>query len=143
MEKQLPYITAALLCEKVLEEKNGTLSIIHIADKLNYRIEGLPEGFKPAIALTGLIALKSGPVVGDHTVKITVERPGGERKEVASIPFKLLGKDQGQNVILNITLGIEQEGVYWFDVFFDEDLLTRMPLMIVQEQAQTPQELKI
>jgi hypothetical protein len=142
MEKQLPYIQAALLCEKILQEMNGSLSIINIADKLNYRTQGFPEGFKPAINLTGLLALKSGPIVGDHTVKVVVENPRGERKEIFSKAFNFLGKDHGQNVILNLTLGIAQDGIYWFDVFFEEDLLTRISLIVAQEQEQMSPEPK-
>lgn len=138
MDKPRPYITAALLCERVLEEKNGSLSAIRIADRLEYRLEGAPEGLKPAIAVSGLVCLKSGPVVGDHTVRMIVERPGGDRKEAYSFPVKLLGKDHGQNLIMNISLGIEREGLYWFDLLFDEDLLTRIPLMVVQQQEQIP-----
>jgi hypothetical protein len=142
MEKLLPYIQAALLCEKVLQETNGSLSIIHIADKLEYRAEGYPPGYKPAIILTGLLALKSGPVVGNHAVKVVVENPVGERREISSTSFEFLGKDHGQNIILNLTLGIAQDGIYWFDVFFDEDLLTRIPLIVAQGQEQKPQEPK-
>ncbi len=142
MDKPHPYITAALLCDKVLEEKNGTLSAMRIADRMEYRLEGVPEGLKPMISICGLVCLKSGPVVGDHTLKVIVEKPGGDRKEAYSLPLKLMGKDHGQNVIMNIALGIEQEGLYWFDVLFDEDLLTRIPLMVVQQQAQVPQEKK-
>jgi hypothetical protein len=142
MEKSLPYIQAALLCEKILQQMNGSLSIINIADKLGYRTEGFPPGYKPALVLTGLVALKSGPIVGDHTVKVVVENPRGERKEIFSNVFNFLGKDHGQNVILNLTLGIVQDGIYWFDVFFEEDLLTRIPLIVAQELEQTSQEPK-
>ena len=142
MEKSLPHIQAALLCEKILQEMNGSLSIIHIADKLGYRTQGFPPGYKPAVNLTGLLALKSGSVVGDHTVRVVVENPAAERKEIFSTPLNFLGKDHGQNLILNLTLGIVQDGTYWFDVFFDEDLLTRIPLIIAQEQEEKSQEPK-
>ena len=142
MEKPLPYIQAALLCEKILQEADGSLSIIRIADKLGYRVEGFPPGYKPAIVLTGLVALKSGPIVGDHAVKVVVENPAGERKEILSTPFKFLGKDHGQNIILNLAIGIAQDGIYWFDVFCDEDLLTRIPLIIAQEREEKSQEPK-
>ncbi len=140
MDKPRPYITAALLCERVLQEKDGTLSVIRIADRVEYRLQGAPEGVKPIIGISGLVCLKSGPVMGDHTVRVVVERPGGDRKEAYSLPVKLLGKDHGQNVSMNIALGIEQEGLHWFDVLFDEDLLTRIPLMVVQRQEQRQEQ---
>jgi hypothetical protein len=132
MDQQRPYITAALLCEKVLHEKDESLSLIRIADKIQYRLDGpaLPAGLKPMISLHGLVSLKSGPVVGEHRVVVVIQRPAGDRKEVAGYDVKFLGEDQGQNVILNISLGIEQDGLYWFDVLFDGEVLTRIPLMI-------------
>ena len=51
------------------------------------------------------------------------------------MPLKLMGKDQGQNVILNIGLGVEMDGLYWFDVVLDDDLLTRVPLTITRTEA--------
>jgi hypothetical protein len=145
MEKPRPYLTAAMLCEKVLEEKNGTLSVIRIADRLGYQLPifppgvPMPEGIRAAAQLSGLICLKSGPVTGDHSLSIIVENPVGDRKQVFVFPLKLEGKDQGQNVVLNMALGIEHDGLYWFDVLFDGEVLTRIPLTVVQESAPVPQ----
>ncbi|MGA3054790.1 MAG: hypothetical protein ABSD63_11330 [Candidatus Korobacteraceae bacterium] len=139
-----PYVTAALLCERVLIEKDGTLSLVRIVDRIQYRIEGegLPKDIRPIINIQGVVSLKSGPATGDHTIKIVIERPNGERKEVVLFPAKLLGKDQGVNLVLNINLSIDQDGLHWFDVLFDDGLLlTRIPLMVMplQKEAQPGQ----
>jgi hypothetical protein len=146
MDKPRPYVTAALLCETVLQEKDESLTLVRIADKIQYQLQGigvaLPQGVKPVVNIQGLVSVKAGPVIGDHVIKIVVERPDGDRKEAAVFPIKFLGKDQGQNMVLNIGLGIEQDGLYWFDVVFDEDVLTRIPLMITPILAQTLPEKK-
>jgi hypothetical protein len=139
MDKPLPYVTAALLCERVLHEKDETLSLVRVIDRLQYAV---PEGIKPMIQIQGLVSVKSGLVTGDHTIKIIAEKPKGDRKEVVNFPVKLLGKDQGQNLILNIGLGIEQDGLHWFDVLFDGELLTRIPLMVTPLPEETPKEKK-
>ncbi len=133
-----PYVTAALLCEKVLQEKDETLTLVRVADRIQYRIQGqgLPEGIRPAVNIQGLVSLKSGPVTGDHRIRIVTERPNGDRKEAVAFPVKFLGKDQGQNLILNLTLGVDQDGLYWFDVMFDEELVTRIPLMVIPLEEQ-------
>ncbi len=90
------------------------------------------------VGLQGLVSIKSGSVTGEHTIKIFAQKPDGtNRKEVFAFPVVLLGKDQGQNLILNINLGIDQDGLYWFDVMFDDELLTRIPLMVTPLPAQT------
>jgi hypothetical protein len=140
--KPRPYIIAALLCEKILEEKDGSLTIVRIADRIEWEIVGAgqtpaAQGIRPTISITGLLSLKSGPVKGEFPVQIKVVKPNGElMKEVFSCSIKLLGGDHGQNTIINISLAAEQEGLHWFDVYFDDDLLTRIPLMVVKRQQQ-------
>src|SRR5262249_1182585 len=96
-----------------------------------YRFEGpMPEGVKPAVNIQALIALKSGPVTGDHVISLSLHKPNGEHKEVFSAPFKFLGKDQGQNVIAGITIAVQEHHLYWMDVQFDGEVLTRVPLMV-------------
>ena len=135
MDKPRPYVSA-LLCEKILQEKDESLTLVRVADRLQYRIEGkgLPEGIKPMIAINGLVSLKAGPVVGDHTVKIVGEKPNGERKELHSMSVNLMGKEHVTNIILNMGIGIDQDGLYWFDVVFDDEVLTRMPLLVTPAQ---------
>lgn len=144
MDKARPYLTAAFLCEKVLQEKDGSVSAIRIVDRMTYRVEGLPTGLdlRPAIPLSFLIAIKSGPVTGTHTVKLLVEKPNGDRKEVFSHLMEFIGREQGQNFIVNFALGTEQDGLYWFDVVFDEEVLSRTPLTVEQQPSQTPPEQK-
>jgi Family of unknown function (DUF6941) len=142
MDKPRPYLLAAVLCEKVLQEKDDTLTVVRIVDRLQYRIEGpgLPAGTKPTISIKGLIALRSGPVIGKHPIKIVGEKPDGTRKDLYITHIEFLGRDHGQNIILNLAIGIDQDGLYWFDVFFDEDLLTRIPLIVTPLSAQESEE---
>lgn len=135
-----PYVTAALLCERILHEKDESLTVVRIADRIQYQMQGqgLPEGVKPLVTIQGLVSVKSGPVTGDHKIRIIAEKPNGDRKESAVFPVKFLGKDQGQNLILNMHVGVDQDGLYWFDVMFDDELLTRIPLVIIPLQGQEP-----
>jgi hypothetical protein len=136
MDKPRPYIGAALLCENVLEEKSGVLSVIHITDRLEYEVKGIPQGHKPIILIKGLLALRSGPVKGSFRIHINVLRPNGELKGEPFIAplITLLGGDHGANIILNMQFAIEEEGLHWFDIYFEDELLTRIPLMVVQKQ---------
>lgn len=136
-DSPLPYVTAALFCERILQEKDDTLSVMRVADKLTLQVPpgGFPEGIKPAIPVIFFLSLKSGPVVGQRNVTIRAIKPGGRpAKEVQTLPINFLGQDQGQNYIVNIMLGVEEFGLYWFEVVFDEQVLTRTPLMIVQQE---------
>lgn len=133
----LPFVTAALLCEKVLEEKNGTLSVVRIADRLEVETIGIPEEVKPLVNVEGLISIKSGPVVGTFDVAIVGRNPKGESKQLFRQAFEFKGNDQGQNIILRFAMAFMYEGLHWFDVLFDGQLLTTIPLMLVQAQKPT------
>lgn len=135
--ENLPYLTAALLCDKVLEEKNGTLSVMRIIDRLEFQVADVPEinkpGIKPAIPISGLISIKSGPMVGKAKISLDGVRPSGAKKRLMTYELDLKGGDHGQNIVVNMALGVEEEGLHWFEVLVGETVLTKIPLMIVRK----------
>jgi hypothetical protein len=142
-KRPLPYLAAALLCDRVLEGKDGSLTLVRIVDRveLQYPKGGLPEGVRPQLQISGLVSIKSGPLKGDFALTINLVRPTGDVSEnTLSWPVKLLGEDQGQNLVLSMTLILKEEGLHWFDVFFEGELLTRIPLMVVRGQSETQTE---
>jgi hypothetical protein len=38
------------------------------------------------------------------------------------------------NLVLNINMVVDQEGVYWFEVHLEDQLLTRIPLRILYQR---------
>jgi len=139
MEEPMPYLIAALLCERVIEEKDGSLSIIRLADKITITIPAETTlRPKPVIALTGLVSLKGGDFSGKGTLSIIKINPKGEREPPKSQPalIDLKGAEQGINTILRMEIGVEQEGVHWFEVLFNNHMLTRIPLTVVYKQVE-------
>lgn len=136
-ESSGPYLVAALLCEKVLQEKDETISIIRMIDRITLTISALgsPETIpSTTINLSALIALKSGSARGRGTVKLRVELPSGLKLPDQLLPVLFEGDDRGVNLIVAINMIIDQEGIYWFDVLLDERLLTRVPLRILYQR---------
>jgi hypothetical protein len=141
-----PYLTAALLCERVLQEVDGSLSVIRIADKITLQMQappGLqqvppPDGIQPIVPLfqlSCLIGLKSGQFVGEGTLRLKFIAPSGNiQGPPIEFKVKMLGNDQGQNVIVTIIVGAHEEGLYWVHVTLDEAELTRIPLMVVRSE---------
>jgi hypothetical protein len=135
-----PYLSAALLCEKVLREGDGVLSIIRIVDRLiQSAVVGPdePEEMPPfPVNLTVVLVLKSGSARGRHSVRVTVEAPSGElMPQEASLPVLLEGEERGVNLLLNLGFMAEHEGLYWFNVYFgtQDVLLTRIPLRVIYQ----------
>jgi Family of unknown function (DUF6941) len=139
-ENSGPYLNAAVICEKVLQEKDETLSIIRMIDRFNVTVSALgsPENLPPIpLNLAVLISLKSGKAKGRSTVKLRIEMHSGLKLPDQLLPVLFEGEDRGVNLILNLNLVIDQEGVYWFDVLLEEQLLTRIPLRTVYQRIGT------
>ncbi len=139
-ENSGPYLNAAVICEKVLQEKDETLSVIRMIDRFNVTVSALgsPENLPPIpLNLTVLISLKSGKARGRSTVKLRIESPSGLKLPDQLLPVLFEGEDRGVNLVMNLNLVIDQEGVYWFDVLLEEKLLTRMPLRTVYQRIGT------
>lgn len=136
-----PFLAAALFCERVIEDKEGVLTLVRIVDRVvNTAIGSGTPSVMPAarISLNLLLAFKSGDARGRHDVQIHAEEPSGLRKTVAhtmSIFFE--GEDRGANLIVNLSFEAPQEGLYWFDIFLDDVRVTRIPLRLVYQRQET------
>lgn len=128
-----PYIQAACFCEMILEDKTGVLSLLRIIDTLNHsaQVSDLSEPMQPfTFVLKFVLMLKSGEARGRHMIKIVPELPSGELREPVTIPAHLNGEDSGQNVVADLAFEFTLEGLYWFNVYFDEELITALPIRI-------------
>ncbi len=132
-----PYLVVAALCEKVLQEASGVLSLIRIVDRMTISTQGVgaPEEMPPGtVSITAVISLKSGQARGSDSVMIRLERPSGVKTQIGTFPVFFEGEDRGSNIIFDLALFVEEQGLYWFDVLIGDRLLTRMPLRIVYQR---------
>jgi len=132
-EKNGPYLAMAVLCEKVLNEKDGVLSAIRIIDKIVHTIAGkeVPDHFPGGtFILNALISFKSGERGGKFKLRFIPSTPSGEKMAEFSGPLVLEEKGKSANVIINMNLQFKEIGLYWFDLYLDDNLITRIPLHI-------------
>jgi hypothetical protein len=136
-----PHVAMGLICEKVLEEKDGVLTIVRVIDRLNIQVMGagaqssIPAGVQ--YTLTLVVSLKSGDARGRNTLGIWPELPSGERLPRRDMAVHFEGEDRGINAVFQIGLPVAQEGLYWFDVLLGDQVLTRIPLRIVYQPIET------
>jgi len=139
--EQGPYIQMAGLCEQVIEDKTGALSLIRVIDTLTHteaRPDAPTEMPPVTYPMKMVIMLKSGRARGRHELKITPELPSGEAKPPFTRSIQLEGEERGANTIINMVFRFTMEGLYWFNVYFDDSLLTRIPLRIKYNRIVTP-----
>ncbi|MGH2732190.1 MAG: DUF6941 family protein [Actinomycetota bacterium] len=138
---QGPHVAMAVICERVLQEQDGVLSIIRVIDRIIHSRSGpdVPTEMPPVeFNLTILVTLKSGAARGRRTIKIRPETPAGVQLQENELPILFEGEERGTNLIINVGLKAEYEGLYWFDVLLDDNtLLTRIPLRIIYQPQRT------
>jgi len=135
-----PYLKAAIFCEKVLREADGVMSFIRAVDRVTVTATGpdAPDTMpKMPYSITAVISLTSGQSRGRHEVKIEPEEPSGLKKKPFLATVQMEGEDRGANVVLNMQYTFEMEGLYWFYVYLDDTLLTKMPFRVMYARVST------
>jgi hypothetical protein len=133
-----PHVSAALICEKVLMEAGNIPSFIRVVDRFTIpKFTGLPAGVQlpqQVVQFSFVVILKAGDLgSGSHKLKIRFQKPDGSYvspDQELSIFFQG-GDDNGVMHTLPVGLPAPEEGLHWFEVYFEDQLLTRTPLRIL------------
>ena len=139
-----PHLSVAFLCEKVLIERDGVFSIIRVVDRFTIPVFGVvPPGVQippPVIQAAMVVGLKAGSVAtGQYNVRIRGIKPdGGQFLETNAQMFFPGGEDAGVLAPIPVVISNPEQGLYWFDVYFEEALLTRIPMRVLHQVAVLP-----
>lgn len=132
-----PHLSTAVLCETVLQESNGVLSLIRIVDRVTQTVvdPNAPEEMPPVVLnFKAVISFKSGEARGSYSVKLRPQDPSGQQLPSLDTPIHFEGEgDRGQNLIIDFRFRAEMAGLYWVDVLFEDDLITRMPMRVIYQ----------
>ena len=132
--EQGPYLSAALLCEKVLVEKDEVKSAIRIIDRVNRSAVGPnpPTEMAPfEYELTLLLKFKSGRARGLHSVKIQPVKPSGELMQELINNVLFEGEeDRGVDIVGNVRFRFEETGIYWIHIYLNDTRVTQIPLRV-------------
>lgn len=133
-----PYLKTAVFCEGVIEGKDGVLSLIRVIDRLTITAAGSETPSEmPSFPrqLKMVLMFVSGRAKGSHDVEIRMDRPDAEVKPVWSGTVFLEGEDRGANIVVEMQLTFELQGLYWFGVYFDGGLMARVPFRVIYQRA--------
>jgi hypothetical protein len=130
-----PWVNVAAFCEKVLIERDSVVSAIRIVDVVMVP-DDAPRG--AAIPLSVLVVLRAGDFIGDAQVSLMLEEPDGTRKPFPEKwPVMFPGNEQGGvNLVVNFALAVQTLGLYWVEIIWNDEILTRIPLKLVRALAQ-------
>jgi hypothetical protein len=129
------HLAMAVFCEKVLREADNVLSIIRVIDRFNV-VGATPEMVPTVLPFMILVSFKSGFLRGKQLLAIRPKGPNKEDLPQMAFPMLFEGDDdRGNALAAQINFVANQEGLYWFDVHLNEELVTRMPLRVAYQQA--------
>ncbi len=134
-----PYLKFGVLCDRVLEEKDGVLSLVRVTDRLIVTAEGakvpseMPQG---QIILTIAMGWTGG--LGNHEAKIRIIMPGGDQWESQTMPFFLDSLDRGHNITAKTTLTVKQQGLYWVEFLLNGKVKSRVPWRVIYQRVELP-----
>lgn len=134
-----PYLKAAAICSDVIEGKDGVLSLIRIIDRLTITAAGSgPPSDMPAARYPLILVLMfvSGRARGSHSVAIKMEQPDTTTRDCWTGSVFLEGEDRGANVVIRLEADFPLEGLYWFGLYFDDALVTKMPFRVIYQRVE-------
>jgi hypothetical protein len=89
--------------------------------------------------VTVFLSIKAGDLVGKYEVAVALRSPSGssgtEGKPPHKWPVVLDGGVSGANLVLNFGIGRPEYGLYWFDVIWQNEALTSIPLRFVRPES--------
>jgi hypothetical protein len=132
-----PHLLAAFLCEKVLREPDGVFSFIRVVDRfIRPKPSAIPAGAQVLPIQVMLVAsFKSGGIpAGNYKIKIRAHRPDPAAPLLMEMDHELFvegGPDHGLAVINPVVMNLDEEGLYWIDVLFEDQMATRIPFRVI------------
>lgn len=135
-----PYVQAACFCEAVIEDKTNVLSLIRVIDTITHIFAGPlpPEQMPPMTHMMRLVLmLKPGQARGQRNLKILPVTPLGETLEPVVVTANFEEEEKGLNYVFQVNITFSQEGLYWFNVYLEEDKLTAIPFRVIYSPRAT------
>jgi hypothetical protein len=135
-----PFLIAAVICEKVLQERDGVASVIRVIDRLTHAIQApeMPAELpKVSFQFFIFVSLKAGSARGRHQLEVVSEHPSGQRRMLLATSILFEGEDRGSNVVAQTAFDFDSEGLYWFDVMVDGKRMTRIPFRMLYQLVST------
>jgi hypothetical protein len=130
-----PHLQAAVLCERILQEKDDVLTIIRVVDRFVRPTPG-PDVPPQAqlIQVMLVVSIKPGGIgTGKYKVQLRMYKPNAQTHsgQIENDVFFPGGQDQGVNIVNPMLFVADEEGLYWIDVLFEGRVLTRVPFRVL------------
>ena len=138
-----PHLLCAVLCERVLEEKNGVKTAVRMVDRITRTVRrpAVPAEMEPFdYSITLLVRFKSGAARGGLPFLVRLIKPSGESGPSGKFNLNFEGDDDsGIDVVMPMKLRLDMTGLYWIEIILQSVRVTRVPVRVVYNPF-TPQQ---
>jgi len=135
-----PYLNAALLCERVLVERDGVITAVRLIDRVTVMALSsgapAPELLPPSsVSFHLLVIMRSGVFKGTAPIRLVIYSPSEKEIGQSSTDAFFEGDDRGVNLISPLQFQVAEDGLYWISVYCAEELKTRIPLRVIYQRV--------
>lgn len=134
---QGPWVSFAVLCEKIIEDKLGRISLINIVDQVNFTPaqDSVGQPLAIPIRLVAAIGFKGGILKGPADIKLQIIKPNGESGQNITASVLFQGDERGTNILTEMNMVLNDEGLYWIEVYVQTQFMTRIPLRLAVQRV--------
>ena len=129
-----PFVAMAVFCARLDRQPDGTVDVVGVVDGISLAADpggdAFDEAAAPVVRLLGLVSLRAGEARGRHTLSLRAHFPDGELGATLTRPIEFTDQAPGATIGFPFELEARETGTYWFDVVYDDRLLTRIPLVV-------------
>jgi hypothetical protein len=126
-----PFVAMAVFCQRLDRQADGTVDVVGVVDGVSVAPPDVDPLAAPAmIRLLGLVSVRAGALRGRHVLSLKAHFPGGEQGPALVRPIEFTDLAPGATLSFPLELEARDAGLYWFDVFFNDHPLTRIPLIV-------------
>ena len=136
-----PHLKMACFCERVLREVDGVATLVRVIDRLTHtesKPDAPPEMPPVTYAMKLVIMLIPGQALGRHDLKVERELPSGIKDKPIAMTVQMEGGSRGANIMMDTKMTFPLEGLYWFNVYLDDALLTKIPFQVLYQRISIP-----
>lgn len=135
VQSQGPFVSLAVLCRRVEFQPDGTLDLVGIVDEQYLDSVFLDQTDRVKLSLNIVIALRAGDLRGDHAIALRGWYPDGTAGAMQSRLIWFTDANPAARWVIPLSMDIEQLGVHWFDVLFEQRILTRISYVTLRRPA--------
>ena len=145
-KKHGPIFVSAFACEKILREVDGMITPVRLLTafhappiEITFNEDPPRVEYRYAPVYFTIVIIFVSDQSERFAVTLTGKKPDGTALGGGPQPgsIEMEGGLAGASLIYSLNVPSEQEGEYWFDIFIDEDLVSRVPILIFHRSTES------